>query len=219
MYVFLFLALPSFIIWYALTHQKFEWKAFVPPALWGFFFALVLCAIQEFFMLPVISHSASALMTFLGILLKRYLIPCALLCALFFMLSKDTWEYKCAALAPLLGAFMAVFMPYHVITGENSAAFNLIALPLLDCSVSVLIPVLASSALSAFEDHKKSSAIISLLLIPGALIIPPLMETCFYFGRRPSVLIALSALIFAAGMAFCIIYKKRHERTPIFMTM
>ena len=219
MHTFLFLALPCALIWYTLTNSKYEPKAFIAPLLTGALLAIVSCAFQEFFTFSFQIRTESHIRTFISMLLKDTTLPVLVITAIFAFFCNDDNEYKSSAVFPLSGAFYAVFLPYHVMTGESKAAFLLIAKPVLISAMLFAFTAFLQASFYALDNAKKPLSITMAVTAVLVTTIPSVFETAWYYGVSDIILSIAALVILAATIAFYVAVHKTHERKPIFMSM
>ncbi len=210
----MFFALPAVIIWYSFSQKDFTFRNFIPAILIGFFSALIVCLVKEFFILSDSILTTNTFETFIKLFVKETLLPSAILIAVFLLFSKDSSEYKGAAILPLLASFYAVFIPYSGFTSaEKATAFMIFTKPLLFTALCIWLELFISKALSLFAEKKISAFIIVTVLSIAASLVPAAIQTLWYYDTLFPLHIILTSLYFIGSLVMYG-YRKIHKASP-----
>lgn len=205
MYTFLLLAIPCTLLFFLnsplaadkgqANGRRSYWMAFCL----GFFPALAYCIIDEFFIFSSFRFTDSLPSAYVHLLLKDSLIPTALLCGPYLLLSRREPEDRSFALLTVLAAFYMAYLPYCVITGEErNSQFLSFVKPLLICSHIAIFP-LCCRGISACAKSGNKAALAAFgagLLISPAL--PPLAEALWHLQRSTWTYVAITAFMLAS---------------------
>ena len=211
MHLFLLFSIPFILIWYILTATEYKWTSFIPPVLTGMLIATAACFIKEFFIFYSHTATASFASQFIYLSARDSLIPVTLLCAVFFFLSKDDWDYKAKSIAPLTLSFFAIYIPYFVITGKEpqSAYLNIIK-PVLFTSLSLTESILFSSTISSVKKKNSLSAVF-IFSIAASLFIPSLAESVWYYSMNTVIWILISILYISVPVLVTVMARIHRE--------
>ena len=219
MHAFLFLAFPMALIWYCTTNSKYEVKNFIAPLLMGFLISAAVCTFKDFFTFSSHTWTENSFVTFLKLFFAESFFPVVIVSALFFFFSNNDTEYKTSSEFPLIAAFYAVFIPYVVMTGEHRETFTIIAKPLSYLALTFALTAFLSLSHFALQDKNKKLTVFMIISSFLSLIVPPLLETIWYYGANSIFMCVIAFILFSLSAFFYFIVRKTHIRQPIFMSM
>lgn len=225
MYAFLLLCLPCLTIYLMLTNRQYQFKSLIPPALTGLIASIAVCVIRGFFITYTHWWTDSFFATLIFIALRDTILPAIIMCALFFLFSKDTWTYKAASVTPLMGFFLSVYIPYLILSGSNMerhTAFMLFVKPVLIAAYLLALTVLVRHAVKSFTADNKRNGILYTAACIAVMFIPALTETLWYLHVIAILWISLAVLFTAGAIALYLLHTPKvteTERIPVFMTM
>lgn len=220
MSLFMIIACPAFCLGWFLSLPKYERISFIPALLWGFLSAIVVCTIKAFFIFSNHIWTASFVLEFLQIFLKDTLLPCALLPAVYFLFSKDSWDFKADSFLPLMISFYTVFLPYRIFRcGEKLSFFMLFVKPVLYISMIAFVSAMLHNLIPTIINKDKSKAIKLSAITLGLAIVPALVQSFWYYGGKIYFWLPVSIIYSAAGFIIYSNFKKETISEPIFMSM
>lgn len=196
MFFFLLLIIPAVTICSLTPEYKFSKIHF--PALLGIFFALAATIAMEYFVTIEFLDAFSFKKNFL-MLIPTSAIPPLFFTAFIFLLSKDTIEYKNAAVFCASGCFYSILVPYITIRSEDKSSFFMLFFnPILFSETIVLYRALQKTAISFFSRNKPIS--IGLVLASfAALGIQPVVKTLWQLKSMGILYIAVTILLIPAA--------------------
>ena len=214
MYAFLFLAIPAAAIWYVFSKKNRPAQTFILPALTGIFSATVYTIILKF-IVTLNENVTDSYSDYISMITFRYgLIPVLIICTAFFLISKDTVEYKTDCFVPLALSFQEICTGYFVIGNqEKNSFFLLICLPALTASVYPGAAALLSKAAELFEKTTAGIAKTCLLVLSAMamILMITVIQALWFFNRPDALYTILSAVLFAAGIFLTVFLKKNQE--------
>ena len=225
MYAFLLLCLPCLSLYLMLANRQYSFKSFLPPALIGLITAIAVCAIRGFFITYTHLWTDSFFSTLIFVTLRDTLIPTVIMCGLFFLFSKDTWNYKSESVAPLMGFFLSVYIPFIILSGSNMeahTAFMFLVKPLLIAAYILSLSVLVKKAVSSFSKNDKRFGLIFSAACLVLMFIPAFIEALWYLHFISILWIALTLIFVVEAVILYLFFNPKEvkeERIPIFMTM
>jgi hypothetical protein len=225
MYLFLLAALPAFCFGWLFSQPKYERNSFIPPLLWGSLSAVLVCTIKAFFVFSNYVWTISFFSGFIHVLFKDVLLPCVILYALFFFISKDDNEYKADSFLPLMASFYAIYIPYRVLSmDEPLSVFPLFVKPVLFVSLVSFLSSLLHRIFDLIEEEedkkvrsKKLAKLIGFVLL--AVCIPAMLEAWWHLGGKLYFIIPLAVIYAALAFVVYLKFKKDTTQEPVFMTM
>lgn len=200
MFTFTILLLPLAVAFYYFNSEK---KHSLLSICIGIITGFLVLAVKEFFTNShrIIPYSYSS--NFIFLLFAETFIPVVVLFGIYFLISKDSLEFKFGEFFPLTASFYIVYLPYLVISSpEAKTAFEIFAKPVLFLSMLVSLQTGLNLILKGIKS-KKFFIPAGVFLILLYLVIPALMEALFFTAVNPwlyGLLTGLSALI-SAGLA------------------
>lgn len=219
MYLFLLVAIPAAVAGYMFAQPEHERKSFVPPVLCGCIMAVLICAVKAMFIFTEHVWTASFVSGFSMRFLFQWLLPVGALYALFLLVSRDSCGYKLSAFFPLTASFYAVFVPFLVITGEERPSlFLLFAKPVLGVSALQLVSFFLRKLCCGIKAKSALRVVVYALLAFVCLMVPPALETLWYFGSPLFLWLPLCLVFSAAAAASCLSCRKETVN-PAFMDM
>lgn len=212
MYAFLFLAIPAAITWYVFSNKKRPAAAFILPAVTGIFAATAYTIILKF-IVTLNENVTDSYSDYISMITFRYgLIPVLIISIAFFLISRDTTDYKADCFLPLTLSFQEICTCYFVIGNqEKNSFFLLICLPALTASVYSGAAVLLSKASEIFKKTTAGITKTSLLILSAMIIIfmIAVIQALWFFNKPDALYTILSAILFAAGILLNIFLKKK----------
>lgn len=197
MYIYLCVLFPSVLILCFLYNKNFKMISLVAT---GIFSATIFCAIKAFFMFTHRLVPFSFLQNFSFYLTSLYLVPVIVVYAVFFLVSKDSLEYKFQAFLPLELSFYTIFFPYTVLSssGPDYSFFELFVRPTIAVSCFVSAGFLIFSVSKTISDLPKTKSLIFMILrIIFALIfvcLPSVTDSLYAVNTNHALLVILSII-------------------------
>ena len=196
MFTFSILLLPVVLAFYFLESGK---KENIILLITGSLSGILVFALKEFLTLSHRVVPLSFAENFIFLFMKECLIPLAVLYAIFWVISKDSREFKIQGFFPLITSFYSIYLPYLCITSpEANTVFIIVAKPVLYLSMIISV----NNGIKMIS-QKKGSLALAVIIITSALIIPSLAESLFLISAPGltyiiliPISIALSALDF-----------------------
>ena len=201
MYLFLFFSIPIFSFWYLMRIKKFSFSQFIFPVILGFFISILFAFVRKFFIISnyCISYSIVSYIfheTFIWIL-----FPAVLSFAVFFLLSKDSNQYKIDMIYALLASTFYVVLPYSVFSGFDKNSFFLLFIkPLLYIFVFLSIEFLVKQCFYYISEGNKSKLLPLIILFFIMLFMEPAIEALWYFKSLFVLQIILSVFTLVFGL-------------------
>lgn len=214
MYTFLLLAIPVAVAFFCLTQKRYAWHSFVPPAVFGLFLASVLCVIKKFLLFFTYIQTTNMFLNFFFLFITEMLVPLVASNIIFLIFARDSGLYKCAAQVPLLGAFLAVSMPFTVLNSiDRYSPFMLFGKPLFAIGTVVFFATfLHYAVLTKRGALKPLFAVLAVL----SLGLCALAETVWYYTNLDVFFIC--AGLMCATLAFFLnsIVQKHAQTTSLY---
>lgn len=199
MYSFLFLSIPSVLVFYIFSNRKYSPRKFIIPFVSALTIAIIFTFIKFLFVAEI--HNIRASLVIHTLYLSRFTFtPVVFFAALTFFLLKDDLEYKNEALTILLLTFYSIFLPFLTLrTGEKKSFFMMIANPLLFLSMIIIINYAILTIKKGLAEKRRTLISIGSVVCVLALFMPPFIQAVWYFNTSLILLIALSVITTAAG--------------------
>lgn len=178
-----------------LNNSDYKWTAFVPPVITGVLAATITCIIKKFFIFYNYTVTSSFLRYFLYITARDSLIPLIAISLLFFLLSKDDWDYKTSSIQMLALSFFSVYIPYFTISGKEAfSIFLSIIKPMIFISLSAILSISAKALFNAIRNKNSSFIALTIFCILVAIILPAIAQTLWYYNISTIICIIISTL-------------------------
>lgn len=214
MYMFLLLALPCLTVIYNYTVAPYSTKQLIPVYTFGILAGFIFCAIKLFFVF--ISHiwTTSIIVNFISLYLHDAFIPYVIVYGLFLIttMKTDDIEYRIKAFTPLILSFMAIFIPYSVISENQQNVFFMIFIKPVLYGISVYLlgnTITLSYKLFSTKFHKTS--ILTGLLGLAISSLPALTETFWYLKFNWLIIL----LLILVQIILPLFYKSRKKDNSI----
>ncbi|MCQ2573847.1 MAG: hypothetical protein MJ182_08120 [Treponema sp.] len=177
MFTFSLLLFPLALgIYFAETKKKSD----VILVITGSLTAFLIFALKEFLTLSHRIIPLSLGINFSYLFFRETFIPIVLLYGVFWILSKDSAEYKFLGFFPLVASFFTVFLPYNVITSpEAKTAFEILAKPVLYLSMIMNLARGFQLINSSLSSKKVFPVIHGSLIIAFSILLPAMAEALF----------------------------------------
>lgn len=178
MMLFTFLSLIVLLVIVCMQIRK---KELIPIVFSGVISALLVCAFRIFFLFAhrVVPYSFSENFAFL--LFQQALLPIILLYGLFFLISRDSLEFKVEMFLPLTASFYMIYLPFCIISSAEGlySAFGLFVKPCLFIAMLYFLSFAAKAVMSTAKNKKFVFMILFLLLSVLYLFVPALIESMY----------------------------------------
>lgn len=203
MLTFLLLLLPLGFLLYCLEKKD---KQILIPALIGFACAIVLCAFRAFlsFSHRVIPYSFGSNF---GYYVVQDIIMPVILCAAFYFVSKDSWEYKVNSFFPLMCSFYIIYLPFSVISRTETVVYSGYDLFIKPVICLAMLYQLAASVKLFYEGIKEKYVLkifLNVVVILAYIIIPLILDTLYIMGYPFAMVLGLSILYVVSSILFSV---------------
>ena len=217
MYLFLFFALP--ILYYIFTILKNPAKELETEntaqdsenpktptfskgvmIVFGAILSVIYCFVDFFTAYAYRAPVYGLFTNFTYYFLSTILVP-MLVCAVpLFLLSKDSWIFKLQTYTPMLIGFYAIFLPYEVISKNDTFDFFLLFMIPVIYSTMFFLQEYGLECIGLYINKKlsKKSLWISVSAILLAILIPAMIYD-FYFTKLFTPLAVIFSVVFMAG--------------------
>ena len=214
MYTFLLLAIPCTLLLF--LHSSLAKGSYWAAFSLGFFPAVAYCFVDEFFIFSVHHFTDSFPAYYAYVFLKEGLLPAAMLCTPYLLLSRRRPEDRSFALLVVLCAFHMVYLPYSVLTGtERCSPYLCLVRPLLSASAAALLPLSCMGLYRNLADGRKTAAVPFAIGIPAALLLPPLADSLWYLDMAGApVLTVAGAMLALETASYIFLCKTRSKSAP-----
>lgn len=200
MYSFLFLAIPSILIFYIFSNRKYSSRKFIFPFIAALTISIIFTFIKFLFVSDV--HNIRASVILHTLYLFRYTAtPVIFFGALIFFLLKDDFEYKNEVFTVVLLTFYSVFLPFLTLrTGEKKSFFMMLINPLLFLSMIIIINYSILTIKKGVIENRRTLISIGSAASLLALFMPTFIQAIWYFNVNTILLIILSVISTACGV-------------------
>jgi len=203
MLIFLFILFPLALIIYCIWTKE---KRDIIPIFSGMMAAVLFCALKVFLTYAhrVVPYDFSENLVYF--LLKISMLPILILYFAFFLMVKDSVEYKIKAFFPLISSFYAVYLPYFIVSASSSvySGYDLLLRPVIYlasiCSCAISLKYLYKT----FFEKKYIISIINLLLLLLAMLLPAVSDALYAIHYSFAVIIVIDLLFTAMPSAYFI---------------
>lgn len=191
MILFLCLLLPVSLVVF-LMHNGGK---YIPAVFIGLISALIVCGVNAFFLTAQHIVVYSFKTNFLLYLIKNIFLPVIIVYTLFFLISKDSLDFKIKCFFPLLASFYAVYMPFYIMKGHavNYSFFELFIQPALILTLISTLSVLIKN-IAMYKTNKVLITILSVISILFYMIVPALIQGFYVISSQTIVLTILSVV-------------------------
>lgn len=209
MYSFLFLAIPSILVFYIFSNRKYSPRKFTVPFITALIAAVVFTFTKFFFVAEIHNIKASIILHTLY-LFRFTATPVVCFAAMTFLLFKDEFEYKNEALTILLLTFYSIYLPFLTLrTGERKSFFMMITNPLLIMAMIIILNYSILTIKKGISEKRRTLISIGAVSILTALFMPPFIQAIWYFNTSFILLTVLSSAAIAAGAFMYTVKKNR----------
>jgi len=153
----------------------------------------------------------SFMQNFLYYSVCEYILPAVALFVAYFLVAKDTTEFKVKSFFPLMTAFYAAYMPYCIIASADSFYFfTLFGKPALILAMLILYSKTIVTLYKNVREKSKNKLVRSVILLGQAALVPPCVETLWLLNSAPFAVSLLSAAyIFSAAVSTALSCKQK----------
>lgn len=176
MFLFLFLLLPfSLTLFLIKNGTRYSTSIFI-----GIVSAVLICSFNLFFVTSSHVIHFSFKTNFINCLFKQLLLPVILLYGLFFIISRDTLEYKTKSFFPLICSFYSIYMPFFILKGHsvNYSFYELFCEALLFLTMIATVSVYIKNLFNP-SIKRIGLKILYIFLILIYLITPAIIQTLY----------------------------------------
>ena len=190
MITFLLLLFPLALTLYCCWTKE---KKDIVPIFCGIMSAVVVCAFKVFFTYShrIVPFSFSE--NFIYYLFRLSIFPVCVLYLFFFLIVKDTKEYKVKLFFPLISGFYTIYMPYYIISSSSAiySGYDLFLRPLLYLSLVCLAAISLHYLRKSILDKNYLFIAISGLLLILALLVPAISDALYAINYNFSLIILI----------------------------
>ena len=194
MMLFTFFALMLLLVAECLYIRK---KTLIPVVFCGAFLAALVCAFRTFFIFAhrVVPYSFAENFGFFFV--RQILLPILILYGLFFLLSRDSIEFKVEMFLPLMTAFYMLYLPYTIVSSAEGlySAFGLFVKPVMFIAMLLQLTVCVNGIKRSVENKKIVFTVLYALCLIVYLIIPAMVEAMYMVNTNLAVAL-FSALLY-----------------------
>ena len=196
MFVFMIVLLPVFTLLYCMKSKD---AAVRIVAVSGFLTGVIVTMIKAGFSFMHRIAPYSFFLNFSYLSLTQYLLPAALVFTTYFFITKDKTDFKIKSFFPLCAAFYSVYMPYCIIASTHTFYFfTLFVKPVLLLSMLIICSDIIVCIHRRISSHSNVKAVFCSIMLAGAAVIPPCLETFWmlkFFIPAVYILSGLYALL------------------------
>ena len=196
MFLFMIVLLPVFALLYCIRSKDAAVRIVIIA---GFLTGIVVTMIKAGFSFMHRIAPYSFFLNFSYLYLTQYILPAALLFTAYFFIAKDKTDFKIKSFFPLCTAFYSVYMPYCIIASVHTFYFfSLFAKPVLLLSMLIICSDIIVYIRKEICAHSKAKAVLYSVMLAGAAVIPPSLETFWmlkFFTPAVYILSGLYALL------------------------
>lgn len=202
--------IPSVLVFYCVKSRD---KAAVAVASLGAFAGFLVCVFLALFAslhrIPEYSFSSN----FAHYALREYILPLAVIYAVFFLVTKDEFSFKAKSFFPLSAGFLSFFMPYIIIVSNDSvfSFYELFVKPSLWLSMIIIASGIVPRLLKAGAEKSYRSLSFFSVVLAFVIFFPPFLNSLWILNWMKPAFVVLSVLyiLFAASAGFFSLLKKR----------
>lgn len=202
--------IPSVLVFYCIKSRD---KAVVAVASAGAFAGFAVCVFLALFAslhrIPEYSFSSN----FAHYALKEYILPLAVIYAVFFLVTKDEFSFKTKSFFPLSAGFLSFFMPYIIIVSNDSvfSFYELFMKPSLWLSMIIIASGIVPRLFKAGAEKNYRSLSFFSVVLAFVIFFPPFLNSLWILNWMKPVFVVLSVLyiLLAAAAGFFPLLKKK----------
>ena len=153
----------------------------------GLISSFVVCAVEMFFFYPHRIVPFSFAYNFIYFLVKECFLPAVVVYGVFFLISKDTIEYKIDGIFPLEISFYMIFCPYTIINSSSGymEPFSLFLKPIIYVAMFGAVEILAREMYKSIKSKVKIwMAAIYAVIILVYLVGPAAIESLYLMNTK-----------------------------------
>ncbi len=208
MLTFMILVLPLFLGAYCF---KVRTKKVVPVILIGVFSAVIVVAFKMLFLLShrIIPYNFSE--NIIYFLIKESLLPVIILYGLYFLISKDNYEYKLNTYLPLILSFYSVYLPYCIISSTSSAYswYSIFLKPVIYALMIGQTGLSVRDLYRSIVSGRKIKVLINAVLILFYFIVPAVIESIYVMNYFLLLLFGIALVYLALPVLLYILNNKQ----------
>lgn len=211
MLLFTILLLPLILCFYCFSQKSLK---VVMPIFIGTMAGILLCLFKVLFLYAHRVVPYDFFSNFIYLIIRQSMLPAVLLYGLFFLFSKDDFEYKGNFCYPLLISFYMIYLPYSIIsTAEGLYSFFSVFLkPVLFFIMIYLVSYFVKLLLTNVSEKNVVKIILYSLLILITLVVPSVLEA-FIIIKKMIVIVYLVSVIYCLIPVGLKIFSKTSVRT------
>ena len=205
MLLFLFMLLPLSLIMFLFTFRD---KRNRPVVFIGLLAGILICIIKAIFVFAHRIVPNSMLENYFFFFFNQSILPQVILYGLVLLIAKDDMNFKLQAYFPLLCTFYALYLPYCVISANESEVYSGFAI-FIKPLIYLAMLVLCQMAIQAFapERNKKTFVkVIAAFIMTIYLLLPAFLETLYVLNAIPVLFIILTAAYIILPCLMVVIY-------------
>jgi len=206
MFLFLLLVIPCLIVLYNNTAATYSTKELAPVYTFGILSGVVYCGFKLFFVFNSHIWTTSLFGNLFSLYAHDVLIPCVIVYGLFYLISSKTDDinYRIKAFTPLILCFMAIFIPYGIISSKQQNVFFMIFIkPVLYASMTYLLGNLIQAAYKNFSEKSYKTGI-SISIAAVIISMLPALAEVFWYHKINCFIIIFAVLV---QIALPVLYK------------
>lgn len=202
--------IPSVLVFYCVkSGDKAVAAVSVAGAFAGFLVCVCLALFASLHRIPEYSFSSN----FAHYALGEYILPLAVLYAVFFLLAKDDFSFKVKSFFPLSAGFLSFFMPYIIIASNDSvfSFYELFVKPSLWLSMIIIASGIVPLLFKAGSSKNYRSLSFFSVVLALAVFVPPFLNSLWILNWMKPAFVVLSVLyiFLAASAGFFSLLKRR----------
>ncbi len=192
--------IPSVLVFYCMKARD---RALVSVAAAGMVSGLFVCVCTALFTflhrIPEYSFGSN----FAYYAAREYILPLAVLYALFFFVSRDSFSFKIKAFFPLSAGFLSVFMPYMTIASNGSvfSFYEIFAKPAIWLSMVVTTSFLVTRLSHANMEKKNGLIAVYSVLLAFTIFIPPFLNALWITNWLRGLFVVAGTLYILEALA------------------
>lgn len=211
MLLFTIILMPLVFMLYSIQHKEVK---IIMPAFIGVMTGILVTAFKVFFLYShrVVPYSISANIIYL--ILRQSLLPAVLIYGLFFLISKDTREYKINFCFPLLLSFYMIYLPYSIISTSEGlySFFSLFVKPVVYIVMIYQVSQFLKLLMNEVENKVYAKIALYGCFIFLYLFIPAVLES-FVIVEKYVFVIYILSLVYCLSPFIINIAKKKLAKT------
>ncbi|MCQ2582312.1 MAG: hypothetical protein MJ160_00250 [Treponema sp.] len=205
MLLFLVFLIPLLLTLYYFFSEK---RNFILVTTIGLVTSILVCLVRLFVFYSHRLIIDSFIQNYFFYLVRLAIIPIGLLYGVFFLLTRDTVEYKLKAFFPLVASFFAVYLPYYIISasGPSYSGYDCFLRPALYAAMIVQLSYSINNLYKFVVEKDQKGIIISSVIAAVYLLFPAAVDSSYMIGRGFGFAVILS-IMFIAYPAFISVLK------------